>query len=296
MSIKAMSMVWERSKQSGSALLMLLAIADYAKDDGTDAWPSLATLARKTRMSRRNAIEIVKKLEEAGELQVRRGAGPRGCNFYDIISPSEVQFTTKKPEKKVVKPDSPPLVNPTSPPLVKPDSPPLVNPTSPEPLSNHHVSVIEPSGGETPAPDYLDHVLEHSQKPDRAGIADPSQDIAAYMEYASQFLKAYHDITSLHAAKSQKHKIEQLAEKGSGLEFWRDVVDAWVGAGWNPRNIDGMIDCYLRGEIPSTGKNGGKHAPNNRTGRVPSRVPEYSVADPAAFGEQLSDDDGRGEP
>jgi hypothetical protein len=122
--------------------------------------------------------------------------------------------------------------------------------------------------GKTPARDYLTDVLEHSKKPDRAGVADPSQDIAAYMEYANEFTKAYHDITSLHAAKSQKPKIEKLAEKGNGLEFWRDVVDAWVGAGWNPKNIDGMIDCYQRGEIPSTGGNKSKGKQSRKQQKV----------------------------
>ena len=85
MSIKVMSEVWEKSEQSGSALLMMLAIADYAHDDGTNAWPSLATLARKTRMSRRNAIRTIKKLERAGELFVQRNGGKHKSNEYSII-------------------------------------------------------------------------------------------------------------------------------------------------------------------------------------------------------------------
>ena len=85
MSIKAMTTVWEKSEQSGSSLLMLLAIADYAQDDGSGAWPSLATLARKTRMKRRNAIYTIKKLEKAGELFVIRRGGKHKSNEYAII-------------------------------------------------------------------------------------------------------------------------------------------------------------------------------------------------------------------
>lgn len=85
MSIKAMATVWEKSEQSGSSLLMLLAIADYAHDDGTNAWPSLSTLARKTRMSRRNAIRTIKKLEKVGELFVVRRGAEHKSNEYSIL-------------------------------------------------------------------------------------------------------------------------------------------------------------------------------------------------------------------
>ena len=40
MSIKRMNAVWNLSKQSGSALLVLLALADRADDDGF-CWPGL---------------------------------------------------------------------------------------------------------------------------------------------------------------------------------------------------------------------------------------------------------------
>lgn len=87
MSITVMSRVWKYSQHSGSALLVLLAIADYARDDGS-AWPSITTLAEKARISERQTIRIIKKLERSEELRVthRRHAG----NFYmiamDILS------------------------------------------------------------------------------------------------------------------------------------------------------------------------------------------------------------------
>ena len=85
MSIAAMTAVWSRSRQKGSELLTLLAIADYAKDDLTGAWPSVDTLAKKTRLSERNTRYTLRKLEAAGELRVRKGAGPLGVNVYDIL-------------------------------------------------------------------------------------------------------------------------------------------------------------------------------------------------------------------
>jgi hypothetical protein len=67
-SLKATTLVWERSRAKGSNLMMLLAISDYSKDDGRFAWPSPATLAFKTRLTQRGAELILKKLVKDGEV------------------------------------------------------------------------------------------------------------------------------------------------------------------------------------------------------------------------------------
>lgn len=69
MSIKCMTRVWDLSIHKGSALLLLLAMADYADDVGL-CWPGLGTLARKTRISRRQVIRISHMVQETGELWV----------------------------------------------------------------------------------------------------------------------------------------------------------------------------------------------------------------------------------
>ncbi len=84
MSIKVMAKVWDGSSQKGSTLLLLLAIADFADENGR-AWPSIETLAKKIRMSTRSAQMMVRKLVEDGELQVEQNAGPHGCNVYHVI-------------------------------------------------------------------------------------------------------------------------------------------------------------------------------------------------------------------
>lgn len=84
MSIKVQSYVWENSKATGSALLLLLAIADFAHDDGTGAWPSTDTLAKKCRQSIRNVAYLLRKLEDSGELKTIVAGGPKGCNAYSI--------------------------------------------------------------------------------------------------------------------------------------------------------------------------------------------------------------------
>jgi hypothetical protein len=83
MSIRVMTQVWANSRQKGNALLMLLAIADFADDQGY-AHPGIETLAEKSRMSERNTRYVLATLVASGELELSRGTGPRGCNEYQI--------------------------------------------------------------------------------------------------------------------------------------------------------------------------------------------------------------------
>jgi hypothetical protein len=83
MSVRTMARVWEQSQHAGTNLLMLLAIADFADDDG-QAYPAVPTLALKCRMTSRNANLILSVLRKSGELIVRQNEGPRGTNMYLI--------------------------------------------------------------------------------------------------------------------------------------------------------------------------------------------------------------------
>lgn len=49
---------------------------------------------------------------------------------------------------------------------------------------------------------------------------------------------------------------ENIIKSTKSFAFWRKLVTAWAALGWNPRNVQGMIECYQRREIPK-----GKAAP-----------------------------------
>lgn len=68
MSLRATTLVWERANAKGGALLLMLAIADYAKDDGRFAFPSNKKLAEKTRLTVRAIQFVLRQLEADGEL------------------------------------------------------------------------------------------------------------------------------------------------------------------------------------------------------------------------------------
>lgn len=83
MSVDVMAWVWKHSPEKGSALLLLLAIADHANDAGV-AYPSIARLADKTRLSERNTQYLINKLVESGAIQIQKGAGPHGCHLFRV--------------------------------------------------------------------------------------------------------------------------------------------------------------------------------------------------------------------
>jgi hypothetical protein len=92
-----MSDVFDYSEATGNDRLVLLAIADEADDDGTNAYPGVATLARKVRLPERTVMRCLDRLENSGELSVVRPEKPgRGkFNRYrvclkkdDTVSPS----------------------------------------------------------------------------------------------------------------------------------------------------------------------------------------------------------------
>jgi hypothetical protein len=90
-SVKVMTWVWDHSQSRGSDRLVLLAIADCASEDGSNAYPSMAELVRKTGLSERAVQYAVKALVLLGELFVAANGGPRGCNRYRVVMAEGVQ-------------------------------------------------------------------------------------------------------------------------------------------------------------------------------------------------------------
>lgn len=85
-----MSLVWDASKAEGGALLLMLAIADHCHDDGTGAWPAIASLAQKTRQSDRHVQRLLLQLEASGELKIIKGGGRSNTNEYHIILKGDI--------------------------------------------------------------------------------------------------------------------------------------------------------------------------------------------------------------
>jgi hypothetical protein len=77
MSIKWINYVWEESPYEGKKLLLHLALADFANDEGT-CFPSQKTLAHKARVSRVWVQETIKQMINDGLLCVEQTSNGRG--------------------------------------------------------------------------------------------------------------------------------------------------------------------------------------------------------------------------
>ena len=120
MSILKMAEVWASAEVEGSELLVLLALADFANDDGS-CWPSVATVAKKSRLTERGTRGIIRRLEKQGLVSTvisTGGAGhsskyrvianpepasglginnpERGCNKPGTVVPPNLKRTTTK--------------------------------------------------------------------------------------------------------------------------------------------------------------------------------------------------------
>jgi Helix-turn-helix domain len=84
MSVAMLTRVWKHSGQKSGALLVLLAIADYADDNGI-AFPSIQALQAKSRLSERSVQASLQRLIAADELVIEAQAGPHRCNRYRIV-------------------------------------------------------------------------------------------------------------------------------------------------------------------------------------------------------------------
>jgi hypothetical protein len=68
MSVRIMSEVFTRYPSGGGEMLLALALADHASDDGSRVWPSIPSLAVKTRQSERAVQLQLRKMESCGWL------------------------------------------------------------------------------------------------------------------------------------------------------------------------------------------------------------------------------------
>jgi hypothetical protein len=81
-----MSAVWRHTSTRLAGRLVLLALADYAHDDGSNAFPSVDSLARKAGVSTRQVQRALRDIEAAGEIE-RQGTHASGTTIWRITLP-----------------------------------------------------------------------------------------------------------------------------------------------------------------------------------------------------------------
>lgn len=83
MSVHVTSWVLRNSEAHLGDRLVLLALADHAKDDGTYAWPSVETIAREAHLSSRQVRRCLRNLEESGSI-TQTGTSRAGTHIYTV--------------------------------------------------------------------------------------------------------------------------------------------------------------------------------------------------------------------
>jgi hypothetical protein len=105
MSVEISLLVWKWSKQSGTRLLLLVAIADYANAEGI-AWPSIKSLAERTRMTPRYVQKMLREIETDGEIETIKRTATSNVYRVTIRKPPEVQLEDELPFTPRVNPGS----------------------------------------------------------------------------------------------------------------------------------------------------------------------------------------------
>lgn len=113
MSIKVMSWVWDNSPYEGKQLLIHLALADFADDDGY-CWPSQETIARKSRCSVETVRTTTRRMQADGFLSIAKQSDGRGSSHkYVLKNPKrfggseKAQIGERNPQIKTPKPPNP---------------------------------------------------------------------------------------------------------------------------------------------------------------------------------------------
>ncbi|WP_262219881.1 helix-turn-helix domain-containing protein [Stenotrophomonas maltophilia] len=104
-------MVFDRYPNGGGEMLLALALADHAHDDGTHIFPSIARLAEKTRQSERSVQYQLRRMEQSGWLVLvnagiggrRRGFGEGGRTRQYRINPEWMKGAEIAPFEKGAK-------------------------------------------------------------------------------------------------------------------------------------------------------------------------------------------------
>lgn len=114
MSVKALDRVWDFSLSRGAARLVLLALADWADDEGF-CYPGLVAIAAKARLSKAAVVLALKRLEADGEIRItvrghaqpdpvkdnfRRPGGWQPTNYYQVTPAGKVVQSVDRPRKR----------------------------------------------------------------------------------------------------------------------------------------------------------------------------------------------------
>lgn len=231
MSIDVSVWVWKHAEASGARLLVLLALADIANHDGV-CWPSVPTLAQRTRLHEQTVRRHLMELRESGSIEVE--SVPGRSNRYTVLMGTPMEMVTPSDFRRGTETAQ---STPTSP----------VEGTPTKPLkTNGHRTVKEPSEGKKgssergtrlpedwqPGPGEVAYAREHA----------PSIDIARTVE---DFVDYW---VSKPGAAGRKTAWTRTWQGWVRREHDRNVERGWMApaaAAVRPASADAARDAWL---------------------------------------------------
>ena len=278
MSIKMMSRVWDTSRFDGTFLNALVALADWANEDGV-CWYGVDKIAQRIRRKERQTQEILRKLMTSGELFILPGGGRRKTNTYlvcvgmrreDIVtaltsrfvgvSMAQAQHYAAEIESKRVRWTAPFCESETvqsgaqtvqfdgqkGAVATAPESyEPSIEPREPPNYNgaDRAAGAAAPTDS-TPSDGFKalktsDATLSRSPRP--LGRCPRSRPPARDPLLDHFAVIAYRDLTHLTPNDVQR---QMMASHVTDEAIWRSKVSLWLASGWKKTNVAGMVQFY----------------------------------------------------
>jgi len=229
--------------------LVLFIYANFADPDGGRIFPSTATVAEMTSLSKKGVTKIRDRLIEKGYL-VRHSAG--GGRSNTPLFSLDVERLKGEPQRLKSNPGSPFLeeseLEKGEPEGEKGEPQGLKGeqgakkrvPRSPDPLMIRQ----EPSLTVIEVAEQLPNKLVSRSSPSKSKRGqtpkrDPRLDHPA--------IQGYQEVMCLHVPVALRDKV--IAAANNRLEEWVPHLESWLARGYNPRNIAGILDSWQRGDL-----------------------------------------------
>jgi Helix-turn-helix domain len=218
MSIRMMTAVWDGTPYEGGELLVLLALADWADDQGR-CWPSVPSIAQKARMKERQVYNILRKLRADEIIHCEPGGGRGHSTVYliDIAKIAGFKSQPKTLQPNAEKPCTPVHTNPAM----------ECNPPRPPIRKNRHRTVNEPSN-QSPTP-FQERKGARAQDP---AVVDIAELVCERCKFTSK--GTLHAIAKVLAMERDGAGLSEVAERL--VKAWADYREAieWLRYAWGP--------------------------------------------------------------